>query len=121
MKKTALTLMTLSALLLFSGNARAGDAASGKKLFKKCAICHGIGTPKKKKVGPDLQGIVGRKSAAQAGFKYSKALANANLIWDEANLSRFLEAPKKMVPGTRMAFMGLKNKKDRDDLIAFLK
>ncbi len=122
MKKTPMTLLTLTALFVYSGSALAGDVRKGETLFKKCAICHTIGTPEKKKIGPDLKGIVGRKAATLSSYKkYSDALVNAKLTWDKENLDRFLKAPKKMIPKTRMSFMGMKNKTDRDNLIAYLK
>ncbi len=98
----------------------AGDAAKGKKVYKKCAICHAI-KKGKKKIGPSLFGIVGRKAATSTGFRFSHALKKSKLPWDEATLDKFVKKPRKMVKGTRMAFGGLRSKKDRANLIAYLK
>ena len=101
----------------------AGDAAKGKKIFRKCKACHAVGKTAKNKVGPVLNGVVGRKAASFAGYKYSKAMkaaAEKGLIWDAANLDKFLTKPKKFVPKTKMSFAGLKKAEQRADLIAYL-
>jgi cytochrome c len=100
----------------------AEDAEKGAKVFKKCMACHAIDD--KNKIGPSLKGIVGRKAATVEGFKYSDAMlakAAEGVIWDEATLVAYLPDPKGFVPGTKMAFPGLKNPEDVVDLIAFLK
>ncbi len=101
-----------------------GDAAAGEKVFKKCAACHAVGDGAKNKVGPQLNGIVGRSAATVEGFKYSKALqdkASEGLVWDEASLEAFLTKPKDFVPKTKMAFAGLRKDDDRSNIIAYLK
>jgi cytochrome c len=97
----------------------AGDVEAGKVVFKKCAVCHAVEAGKNK-IGPSMSGVVGRKSAGVEGFSYSTAMKAANLTWDDPTLHTYLEAPAKMVPGTKMAFPGLKVEKDRDDVIAYL-
>ncbi len=97
-----------------------GDAAKGKKVFKKCKVCHSF-DPGKKKIGPHLTGIVGRKAASVEGYKYSKAMKAADIVWDEANLDEFLKKPKAFIKGTKMSFGGLKKESQRQDLIAYLK
>jgi cytochrome c len=100
----------------------AQDADKGSKVFKKCMACHAIDD--KNKIGPSLKGIVVRKAATVEGFKYSDAMlakAAEGLIWDEATLTAYLPDPRKFVPGTKMAFPGLKNPEDAANLIAFLK
>ena len=109
------------AAALASGSASAeGDAAKGKKVFKKCKTCHTL-VAGKKKIGPDLAGLFGRKAGSVDGFKYSKAMAGSGIVWDETSLSEFLTKPKKFVKGTKMAFPGLRKEQQRDDLIAYLK
>ena len=109
------------AAALASGLASAeGDAAKGKKVFKKCKTCHTLQAGKKK-IGPDLAELFGRKAGSVDGFKYSKAMIKSGIVWDEATLSEFLTKPKKYVKGTKMAFPGLKKEKQRQDLIAYLK
>ena len=101
----------------------AGDPAAGKKVFNKCKACHFV-DKEKNKVGPYLKGVVGRKAAAVEGFKYSEAMkakAAEGLVWTEENLKAYLAAPKKFVPGNKMAFAGLKKEKDIADVIAYLK
>jgi len=96
-----------------------GDAAAGKSVFNKCAICHSP-APGKNSVGPSLFGVVGRHSASVEGFKYSDAMKAANKTWDEATLDVYLTDPKAMIPGTKMTFPGLAKAEDRANLIAYL-
>jgi cytochrome c len=97
-----------------------GDAAAGKTVFKKCGFCHDI-RPGKVKNGPSLHGVVGRKAGTAPGYRFSPAMQKAGLTWTDANLHKYLENPRKMVRGTRMAFAGLRSQKERDDVIAYLK
>ncbi len=115
------TLALAFAATLGSGAALAeGDAVAGKKVFKKCKTCHTF-DPGKKKIGPHLKGVVGRKAGSVEGYKYSKAMKAVDIVWDEANLDQFLTKPKAFVKGTKMSFGGLKKEAQRADLIAYLK
>ncbi len=109
---------------LMSGAARAdGDSVKGELVFKKCAACHSA-TDKTNKVGPYLFGVVGRKVAIADGYSYSdgmKEYAATGAVWDEAALNTYLEAPKTIVPKTKMGFAGIKEEAQRADLIAYLK
>ncbi|MFE0759357.1 c-type cytochrome [Inquilinus sp. NPDC058860] len=98
----------------------AGDAAKGKQVFAKCQACHSLdaGT---NKLGPSLHGVIGRTSGSIDGFKYSDAMKNAHLTWDEATLDKYLSNPKTLVPGTKMVFPGLPKEEDRLAVIAYLK
>jgi cytochrome c len=107
------------ALALASGT-MAADAAKGKKVFNKCKACHSLKAGKKK-IGPDLAKLFGRKAGTVKKFRYSKALKKSGVVWDEKSLDAFLAKPRKFVKGTKMSFPGLKKKADRDNLIAFLK
>ena len=107
-------------LALNGGNALAQEAAKGKKVFNKCKICHSL-KKGKKKIGPSLYGVIGRKAGAVAKFKYSKAMKKSGVVWDDKSLDAFLAKPKKFIPGTKMTFAGIKKQKDRDNLIAYLK
>jgi len=97
------------------------DPKRGRKTFKKCASCHSIEKDGKNKVGPNLHGAVGRKRASIAGFAYSKALTEMGGAWSYETLNTFLTKPKAFVPGTKMAFSGIKNTAKRAELIAFLR
>ena len=110
-----------SAMALTSATAiAAGDTAKGKKVFKKCKACHAIKAGKRK-VGPSMFGIVGKKAGTTKGYKFSKAMKNSGLTWDEATLDKFLKKPKKLVKKTKMSFGGLKKDSQRADVIAYLK
>ena len=101
-----------------------GDVKKGAKVFKKCKACHAVGEGAKNKIGPHLNGIIGRKAATTEGFKYSKKMiekAEGGLIWTEENLDAFLKKPRDFVPGTKMAFGGIRKDKKRANLIAYLK
>ena len=118
------TLATALILAAFMAPVYAGDAVKGATVYKKCVSCHMIGDGAKNRVGPHLNGIVGRKISAIADYKYSKAMvayAAAAEIWSEENLDAYLESPRKVVKGGRMAFAGLRKEKDRNDVIAYLK
>jgi len=119
-----LVMIAGTALLALTVTASAeGDVDKGEKVFKKCKACHAVGPDAKNKVGPELNGIVGRKVAAVEGFKYSPAMkdfAEGDKVWDDAILHAYLEKPKDVVPKTKMAFAGLRKDKDRDDVIAYL-
>ncbi|MBN4016661.1 cytochrome c family protein [Rhodospirillaceae bacterium AH-315-P19] len=108
------------AFTLVSGVAMAGDVKKGKKGFKKCKACHTL-VVGKNKVGPSLAGIFGRTSGTVEGFKYSSAMKDAGIVWNEETLDAFLTKPKKYIKGTKMAFPGLKKEAKRKDLIAYLK
>jgi len=108
------------AFTLVSGVAMAGDVKKGKKGFKKCKACHTL-VAGKNKVGPSLAGIFGRTSGTVEGFKYSAAMKDAGIVWNEETLDAFLTKPKKYIKGTKMAFPGLKKEAKRKDLIAYLK
>ena len=120
MKKLSIVAATFIALALASGTAGAADAKKGKKVFNKCKACHTMKAGKNK-IGPSLHGIMGRKAASLPKFKYSKAMKASNLTWDDETLRKFLKKPKKLVKGTRMAFAGIKKKKQMDNLMAYIK
>jgi len=86
---------------------------------KKCKICHSLDAGKNL-VGPSLNGVVGRKSGTQAGFKYSDAMTGKALVWNEENLEKYLRDPKGFIPNNKMVFPGLKEK-EADDVIAYLR
>ena len=100
-----------------------GDPDRGRQVYKKCSSCHMVGPEARNRVGPPLNNIMSAKAAGVAGFKYSKALkaaADDGLHWTPETLDAFLEAPKALIPKTKMSFRGLKSEEDRIDLIAYL-
>ena len=112
------------ALTAFSAPAFAqGDAVAGAAVFKRCASCHAVGEGAKNKVGPELNGIVGRVAGTAPDYKYSQAMIDAGtggVTWTSEELHIFLENPKALVAGTKMSFPGLKKPAERDNVIAYL-
>jgi cytochrome c len=117
--------MIAAALLALAGTcvsqAQAQDAAAGEKVFAVCKACHQVGETAKNSVGPELNGLIGRKAGTAPGYNYSAANKNSGLTWDEATFREYIKDPKAKVPGTKMVYAGLKDEKKTDDLIAFLK
>jgi cytochrome c len=104
-----------------AGALAAGDAAEGEKIFTtKCKVCHQIGEGAKNFVGPELNGIIGRKTGSAPDFNYSEANKSSGITWDEASLNEFLTNPKAKIPGTKMIFAGLPKEGDRENVIAYL-
>jgi cytochrome c len=104
--------------------AQEGKAEDGADVFKKCRACHDVGPDAKNKVGPLLNDIIGRAAGTIEGFTYSDANKGAGsngLVWTEDVLFKYLENPLTFMPGTKMAFAGLKDEQDRRDVIAYLK
>ena len=97
-----------------------GDAASGEKIFKKCAACHSIVKGGKNNIGPALYNVVGRKIGGIADYKYSKALVEYDKKWNFEELNGFLIKPAKWIKGTKMAYAGLRKESDRASVIKYL-
>ncbi len=117
--------LTLSALVALSitaaaSTAMAQDAAAGKTSFNKCLACHAIGEGAKNKVGPELNGLDGRHSGTAPDYNYSDANKNSGITWNEAQFKEYIKDPKAKIPGTKMAFAGIKNQKEIDDLWAYV-
>jgi len=108
------------AMIALPAVALAQDADAGKKIFNKCTPCHSIGPGAKTKVGPELNGLFGRKAGSVEGFNYSEAMKKAGWVWDEAKFKEYIADPKKVVPGNKMVFPGIKDELDRDDLAAYV-
>lgn len=100
--------------------AAAGDPVAGAQQFRACAACHAL-EPGRNRTGPSLAGVVGRKAGTAADFRrYSPALKDSGLVWDERSLDAWITDPGAFLPGTRMMFRGLPDPRARADLIAFL-
>ena len=117
--------LTLSALVIIASSAAASaalaqDAAAGKTAFNKCLACHAIGEDAKNKVGPELNGLDGRKAGTVPDYNYSDANKNSGITWNEAQFKEYIKDPRAKVPGTKMAFAGIKNEKEVNDLWAYV-
>jgi cytochrome c len=102
--------------LLASASPTAGEA-DAKKL---CSACHNFAEGAGAKVGPDLYGVVGRDRASAPGFTYSAALKGIPGKWTYASLNEWLHSPKTFASGTKMAFAGIEDDKERADVIDYL-
>ncbi|MCA0422930.1 MAG: cytochrome c family protein [Proteobacteria bacterium] len=100
--------------------AAAQDVEAGQKSFNKCRACHQVGEGAKNLVGPELNGLFGRKSGSVPGYNYSDANKNSGINWDEKVFAEYIADPKAKIPGTKMVFAGIKNEKEVKDLTAFL-
>jgi cytochrome c len=109
-----------AALLAEAGAAAAQDSTVGKAAFGKCQACHAVGTGAKNKLGPELNGLAGRKAGAFAGYQYSPALKNSGFAWDQASFAAFMQNPRTKVPGNKMAFAGMKDQAEIASLWTFL-
>jgi len=108
----------VAGLSVASGVAVAQDAAAGKVLFTQCAVCHS--TDGSNAVGPSLKSIVGRKAGTADGFRYSRAMKNSGIVWDDKTLDAYITDPQKLIPGNVMPFSGMADPKQRADVIAYL-
>jgi len=117
--------LIMASVAIFSAcgvHAQEGDANAGATVFNKCKVCH-VAETDQNKVGPSLNGVIGRVAGTHAGFAYSKAMVEAGkagLQWDEATLRDYLHNPKAKVKGTKMAFPGLKDDTEITNLLAYL-
>ena len=97
-----------------------GDPEAGQKILRiQCAACHAV-TAGRTMVGPTLAGIVGRQSGSVEGYRYSDANRRADLVWTPGVLDSYLANPRAVVPGTTMSYAGLRDERQRSDLITYL-
>lgn len=104
-------------------HAQDGDAEAGEKVFRKCQACHAVGEGAENKVGPQLNGVVGRTIASVEDFSYSDVLSEMGAegkAWTPEELAAFLEKPRDYAKGTKMSFAGLRKEDERADVIAYL-
>jgi len=104
-----------------SAGALAQDVAAGETSFKKCLPCHRIGEGAKNLVGPELNGLDGRKSGSVEGYSYTEANKNSGITWDEAQFKEYITNPRAKIPGTKMVFAGISSENERNNLWAYLK
>ncbi|HEV2748789.1 MAG TPA: c-type cytochrome [Allosphingosinicella sp.] len=101
-----------------------GDPERGSRAYQKCYACHALEPGRNDLSGPSLHGIVGRRIAAAPGFDYSRALrglAAREGRWTPALLERYIADPESVAPGTSMTFTGMRDPRERADLIAYLR
>ncbi len=113
--------IAVTILAASTGTAPAQDLAAGEQSFRKCAPCHDIGEGAKVKLGPPLNGLDGRKAGTYEGFNYSEVNKNSGITWSDAEFNKYIRNPMQVMPGTRMAFVGIRNDKEITDLWAYLK
>lgn len=102
----------------------AGDAAAGERVFAQCRACHQVGPTARNVVGPQLNGLFGRKAGSVAGFNYSPAFktpAVAEKVWSPENFAVYIRNPREVTPGTRMVFAGIRSDTQIADLTAYLR
>src|SRR6266496_5350560 len=114
--------LIVGAMLLATsvGHAIAQDLTAGETAFRKCQPCHDVGETAKNKLGPELNGLDGRKAGTTEGYAYSDADKNSGIVWSEASFKEYLENPQEKIPGTKM-ILSVKNDKEIADLWAYLK
>jgi cytochrome c len=115
-----IALFAVTSSLAMASAARAQDVAAGEASFKKCLACHSIGDGAKNKVGPVLNGLDGRHSGSAEGYSYSDANKNSGITWSKDQFLEYIKDPKAKIPGTKMAFAGIKNEKEAGDLWAYI-
>ncbi len=118
-----MTRIAIVAMMLVAGGdmARAQDLAAGETSFKKCLACHEIGAAATNKVGPELNGLDGRKTGSVAGYNYSDANKNSGIVWSEAQFLDYIKDPRAKIAGTKMFFPGIKNETEAKNLWAYVK
>jgi cytochrome c2 len=128
-KLLAASALALSLGVLPAGLAGAQEidealAAEGERVWRQCQACHQIGDGAQNRVGPHLNGVLGRTAGTLDGFRYSSAMVAAGeegLVWDEPTLEAYLENPRAKVAGTSMSFAGLRQAEQRDAVVEYIK
>jgi cytochrome c len=120
MNTLTLSVMAVFVSLASTSGALAQDVAAGENSFKKCLVCHSIGEGAKNKVGPELNGLDGRKSGSVEGFSYSDGNKNSGITWNKEQFLDYIKDPKAKIPGTKMVFAGIKNETEADNLWAYI-
>jgi cytochrome c len=109
------------ALTACTATSLADDREEGEKVYKRfCFACHDIGENAKTKLGPVLNGVEGRKAGTIEGFSYSSANKASGIVWSAEAFAKYIRAPMQEMPGTKMAFVGIKNDKDIANLWSYL-
>ncbi len=103
-----------------AGVSAAQDLGAGEASFRKCSPCHDVGSEARVKLGPPLNGLDGRKAGTYEGFNYSPANKDSGITWNHDEFAKYIKNPMQVMPGTRMAFVGIRNEKEIEDLWAYL-
>ena len=114
-------LLGAATLMAWTTIAAAADVDTGKIVFNRCKVCHRLEPGAPSALGPNLHGLFGRKAGSLPGYDYSDAMKNSGVVWNEDTLAKYLGDPKKFVPGNKMAFPGIKNETELQNLLAYLK
>jgi cytochrome c len=104
-----------------SASAQAQDVAAGERIFNQCRTCHQIGETARNGVGPQLNGLFGRKAGSIEGYSYSNAYKSLDKVWSVENFTVYIKDPRGVTPGTKMVYPGLKDETQIANLVAFLK
>jgi cytochrome c len=115
-----LLVLAAAALTVTLGVAHAQDLAAGEQSFRKCGPCHAVGEDARNKVGPELNGLDGRKAGTAADYSYSDANKNSGITWSKDTFAEYIKNPMAKVPGTKMAFAGIKNDTEIENLWGYL-
>ncbi len=114
-------LIAIFAAGVLSSPAVSDDLAKGEKTFIKCKVCHAV-EKDVSKIGPSLHGVFGRKAGSLESFpNYSDAIKSTDIVWGDETIREFVKAPRTYIAGTKMIFIGIKDDKVIDDLLAYLK
>lgn len=122
-KHLGLILLAFALLGTTAHAQESGDAKKGQQIFNRCKSCHVLDESGKSRIGPNLYGVVGRKAGSFDDYRYSEAMKKAGdngLVWTPDKLQAYLANPREVVPGNKMAFPGLKDAQERNDLIAYI-
>ena len=104
-----------------TGAGLAQDVEKGANVFKQCQACHSIGPGAQNKIGPELNGLDGRKAGSVPNYSYSDANKNSGIVWGEQTFKEYIKDPRVKIPGTKMIFPGVKNEQQANDLWAYIK
>jgi len=118
---TRVVVGAFAAVALASPSAWAQNAAEGEKRFVVCKACHTVEAGGRHGVGPNLHGVFGAKAGTKAGFAFSPPLKDSNIVWDDANMAKYIENPRTFIPGNKMAFPGVKQEAQIKDILAYLR
>jgi len=120
--RLGLAVLATAATVAVAPAAYAGDPAEGEKVYRQCRACHVVDKPQNR-VGPTLNGVIGRTAGTVDGFRYSPAMKGAGeegLVWTKENIAAYLKDPRDFIKGNRMAFRGLKKEEDIENVIAYI-